>query len=322
MCSLGGGLGERHVDLVHVGNEVAVEEVAIARVLRLHAELGAGKRDQLVPVGLGQLAPAPSVVGLLEDRQRLLDGVDVVAQRLLAIAGRRLEHRIVVARSRGRVELCEARAQRDALQPPHHEIAVLGKERVAGHEHARGHLGREGTELHPEILEAGNRADEEGERIDPSAFERHQRGRVGAHRHELDARGIDAGLARHCLDGRNGAGGEAEHAHRLALEIGHGLDRAALGHDGHIGRAVVVAIDQRQRQSGLALLGRNELEDPDITDVGVAGDQELQGRGRARDPEKFRRDADLLVQAGAGAGIEISVIGASDRGGRDVAHLR
>jgi hypothetical protein len=66
-----------------------------------------------------------------------------------------------------------------------------------------------------------------------------------------------------------------------------------------------VTIDQQQRQIRLSFLGGDELENADIADVGVARDQQLQRRGRARDPQELRLDADLPVQPGAGAGIEI-----------------
>ena len=56
------------IDLVHVGDERAVEVVGELGVFGLQSEFGAGERDQLVPLGLRHLAPTVAVVRLLEDR--------------------------------------------------------------------------------------------------------------------------------------------------------------------------------------------------------------------------------------------------------------
>ena len=99
--------------------------------------------------------------------------------KTVAIAGRLLEHRIVVARGGSRIELRKTRAQGDALQAVHRQLAILGEERVAGREHAGGDLGREAAKLHAEILEPGHRADEEGEGVDAPGLERDQGGGIG-----------------------------------------------------------------------------------------------------------------------------------------------
>ena len=71
---------------------------------------------------------------------------------------------------------------------------------------------------------------------------------------------------------------EARHADRFSFQVGRCHDRTVFGNDRHVGRAIVVTIDDRQRQRRLLLFRRDEFEDADVADIAVAGDQQLKHR--------------------------------------------